>query len=85
MKQIKKDTYELSTGKTFYANCGIIGLAPGKDAISEGYDGTVYYPHERENPSEWPGALTDAERLEIAQFMIKLWEEYMVRVLLKGT
>ena len=38
-----EDGYTLSTGNTFYANCGIIGLDPELDCISEGYDGTVWY------------------------------------------
>lgn len=31
----------MSNGREFYANNGIIGLAPGSVCVSEGYDGTV--------------------------------------------
>lgn len=60
-----EDGYKLSTGKEFYANCGILGLAPDGD-VTEGYDGTVAGRSE----------FTPDERREIADVMIKAWKEW---------
>jgi len=69
------DTYRLSTGKTFYANNGIIGLSfddvtPDEDGeysfgLAEGYDGGISVEK-----------FSDAEILEIAEGMIELWSKY---------
>jgi hypothetical protein len=66
-----RDHFELSTGRTFYANNGLIGIGPlGKNAachVSEGYDGGV-------DVDEW----TPAERAELADYMIHLWMKFKV-------
>lgn len=64
------DGYKLSTGKTFYANCGILGVGESLRevrtiSISEGYDGGI----EAED-------FTPEERKEIADYAIKLWGEW---------
>jgi hypothetical protein len=70
---IEGDKVIFSTGRSFYANEGIIGICPTL-RISEGYDGGL---------SAWPGegwekapALTAAERRELADYMIGLWTEF---------
>lgn len=69
MIAIGRDTFKLSTGRTFYANNGLIGISPlGADAavrVSEGYDGGVHV-------DEW----TAAERRELADYMIALWSAF---------
>jgi hypothetical protein len=68
MKRVTRDNYELSTGRRFYANCGIVGLSPDdskKLEFHEGYDGG-------ESVDDW----TPGERMELARFMIDLWREW---------
>jgi len=59
----KNNEYKLSTGKTFYANNGIIGISPDL-CISEGYDGGI------------DGEFTQSEKKEISEFMIDLWRRH---------
>lgn len=64
------DTYTLSSsGRTFTANRGILGLAPGDDRVYEGYDGEVFW----ESPRT---VLSDEERAEIAIYMIGVWSKW---------
>lgn len=77
--EIKGDKAIFTTGKEVYANCGTIGLSPhgeGGDGdiiddgwqVSEGYDGGFGgYCSE---------GLTNQERVELADYMISLWEEF---------
>lgn len=62
------DHYELSSGRRFYANRGILGI--GDDAeplqVSEGYDGGVGGPDD----------FSESERREIADFMIARWQAF---------
>lgn len=58
------DRYKLSSGKEFYANHGIIGIAPDLE-ISEGYDGGLSWQFTKE------------DKREIAEYMIKLWERFL--------
>ena len=79
MKLKDRDTYVLDSGREIYANCGIIGLtadADELDTIYDGYDGSIF--HHR----YWGagGDLTDAERREIAMFMVDLWCRYIARI-----
>lgn len=68
MKRIEEQNpwrdFELSTGKKFYANRGILGLSEDGD-ITEGYDGGF---DERK--------FNKAERKEIAEYMINLWKKW---------
>ena len=71
MEYITKDAgwtgYRLTSGKTFYANGGILGLGPDPDEfLSEGYDGGVSGEKD----------FTRDERREIASFMIMRWHEW---------
>lgn len=55
-----------STGRTEYANNGIIGIGPEADGVSEGYDGGM---GRRDD-------FTDAERTELADYMIGQWQRF---------
>lgn len=69
------DSYELSSGKIVYANEGILGLAPGSNDLFEGYDGWLA---DRNDP------LTAEEKVEIADFMIAMWQKYREAAHAKG-
>lgn len=58
--------YELSTGKTFYSNNGLIGIGldEGEIEIVEGYDGHV------------DEKFTLEEKREIALHCISLWKKW---------
>ena len=64
-----KDTYTLSTGRSFYANRGFIGIT-GSLELSEGYDGDI------RNVDEF----TQSEKDELADFMIELWQRFKKEV-----
>jgi hypothetical protein len=53
-----------STGRISYANRGIIGLSP-KLAVTGGYDDGLI-----------ASDLTDAEAVEMANYMIALWQRF---------
>ncbi len=88
MEEIK-DGYRLSTGREFYANNGIVGIAhrtPTADeqaigihsymVVYEGFDGEVdIEPREWDSYAGW----TSAERAELADFMIALWTQFKAR------
>ncbi len=61
------DGYRLSTGRTFYANRGLIGIAshPTNFELSEGYDGGICL-------EGWSAA----ELTELADFMIDQWRRF---------
>lgn len=65
------DRFTLSTGRQFYANCGILGMSEEIMIISEGYDGRLY---DCEEGGDEP--LTPAERVEVAEYMINLWRKW---------
>ena len=54
-------------------NCGIIGLSPEGD-VSNGYDGG-FFSREMEEWDECPD-LTPEECVELAEYMIKRWQEF---------
>ena len=69
--------FRLTSGKEFYANGGILGLSPTSLDLCEGYDGIVEMVGPNEKP--YPDAevvFTDAERQEIADYMISLWRAW---------
>ncbi len=75
------DGFVLSTGRTFYANRLILGLAPDGDVVYEGYDGIVEATRARddwENEGAEP-PFTPAERREIAEYMIERWRAWGAR------
>lgn len=67
MKNLDRDTIILSTGRTMYANCGIIGIDPELN-VSQGYDGQLFRFGEN--------SLTPEERREISDYMIDLWTRF---------
>ena len=66
-----KDGFRLTTGKEFYANGSILGLSPTSLDLCEGYDGIVEM-----DGAEPEGRFTDAERQEIANYMISVWRAW---------
>lgn len=62
------ETYELESGTSFRASCGIIGISQQPlsdiDQIYSGFDSGVYTN------------FTHSERREIAEYMINLWKEW---------
>jgi len=68
--KIDGDTITFSSGRTAYANRGIIGINPELE-LSEGYDGGIDWPNGwRENP------LTKEDVSELADHMIGLWQKF---------
>jgi hypothetical protein len=69
--KIEGDDLVMSSGRRFYANCGIIGLSD-RLTVTEGYDGAV--PAWEDG---WGGAvMTTEERREMADYMIALWTKF---------
>ena len=62
--KLEGDDLIFSSGKKVYANHGIIGISP-ELKISEGYDGDI------EDKD-----FTCAEKLELADYAIKLWQDW---------
>lgn len=54
-----------STGREFYCNQGIIGIAEDLD-ISEGYDGGIHWEH-------W----AQEERQELRDYVVALWDKWV--------
>lgn len=73
----ENDRFKLEcTGRTFYANgyIGIMEIDYGEVVIAEGYDGYVR-PEPPEEEGE-PDSLDQQERVELADYMISLWERF---------
>lgn len=70
--KIEDEVAIFSTGKMRCANNGIIGLSPEMD-VYEGYDGWFY---EREVDDYFGEALTKAEQIELADYMIDAWSKF---------
>jgi hypothetical protein len=67
MKWTGRDDFVLEvSGREFYANNGIIGMAPSADYVSEGYDGGIGKA----------GDFTAEERAELADYMIARWQAF---------
>ena len=77
MKFDGDDIYTLSTGRTFYANNGILGIDP-KLRIFDGYDGEFHQENNpRDDEADYPDVRwTQAERAEIAAEMVRRWTEW---------
>ena len=72
--EIKGDTVTFSSGRTRYANNGIIGLCPDL-TVSEGYDGGFpIESYEWNKPDE--NDLTKEDCIELADFMIAQWQKF---------
>lgn len=65
--------YILSTGRDIYANCGFIGINNEME-LSEGYDGGFTMPED--DWIEFEYRLTNAECVEIAEYMIGQWQKF---------
>jgi hypothetical protein len=61
--KIERNTICFSTGKQFYAYSGVIGLDDG--LIKTGYDDSISQ-----------GDLTNEELYELAEYMIKRWQDF---------
>lgn len=77
MRRVGEDWYELSTGRRFYANCGIIGISsddasPSTKQLSHGYDGGIDVACGWQPEDDW----TIDERRELGEFMAALWSEW---------
>ena len=71
------DRYTFASGRSIYANNGIIGIRPDLE-ISEGYDGGI--------PGQWPDSFLDdgseptpADFVELADAMIEMWQAFRAK------
>jgi hypothetical protein len=77
-----RDRLNFSTGKSAYINAGIIGLCIAGDDesilnLSYGFDGGILLP---EDTSASPdNRLTPEECVELADEMLKRWEEFRAK------
>lgn len=71
--KIEGDKVIFSSGRTRYANLGIIGLDDGDD-VTEGYDGGFWQPDEWRDEKLMPEDLA-----ELADFMIARWQAWKER------
>mgnify|MGYP001612072466 FL=1 len=78
MKQQDDDLFLLSTGRELYAHRHIIGMRPGDKTLYAGYDGALSW-YTCGNSDPLPPELTVAERTEIADYMIALWQAWRTR------
>lgn len=71
MKIVGDEHLIFSTGKKVYTQDGVIGIGVenSKFYITEGYNGGLY------------PELTTAEKLELADYMIELWQRYKKELL----
>ena len=79
MEVISNDNYRLSTGREFYANHLIIGMDPSLECVYYGYDGHIQGACRHEttkNITDLKESWTLSERQELANYMIKLWQDY---------
>lgn len=77
MSPIDDDHYQLSSGRTFYANNGVIGIAfddvnPSTDTLSYGADGGIAIADLHDPAEHW----TLDEKRELANFMIETWTRW---------
>jgi hypothetical protein len=76
------DGVTFSSGRTMYANQGILGLSPDLE-LYEGYDGGVWVFDENGNwalgPEEPP---TRVDLVELADMMMVRWQQFKWRVMM---
>lgn len=79
MKRLDVDLFQLSTGRTFETNKGIIGLAPDDLDVYSGYDLTITMD---DSVLQIPGMddWTLEEKHELANFMIERWRDWKMKV-----
>lgn len=68
--------FTLKSGRTVYANNGIIGLGEPVSGfeVTEGYDGIITWPPYNDPPE--PDDLTADDMREIADMMIDRWTRF---------
>ncbi len=77
--KIEGDDIFLSSGKQLDVHCGILGLAreDNRLLITEGFDGYVdHYCFSCEEGTCTKSTLTPEEKIEVADYMIAMWQEY---------
>lgn len=76
MKYDGDDGYTFDSGRTASANRGIIGISPDL-TVTDGYDSGFDTDPPRESfYDEDAQPLTDAERADLADYMIALWTAF---------
>ncbi len=68
----EEDDFELSSGRRFYANMKCIGISPDLETVFYGSDGCIQIEQ-----GCWDNAApawTVSERLDLADYMINLWQ-----------
>jgi hypothetical protein len=75
--KIENDTATFSSGRTAYANRGIIGLSPELN-LSEGYDGgfCAWPIPEWWSDEEKRACLQSSDMIELADYMISQWGKF---------
>ena len=73
--QIEGDYVIFSTGSVRYAQNGVLGLDPDS-RVMQGYDGDFYRGEGEESWSKERPKLTTAELCELADYMIKRWQQF---------
>jgi hypothetical protein len=74
------DCFVLSTGKEIQAHQGIIGINPLTDRIYHGYDGYIDRLEYDSDVDDEVNQLLPEERIEIAEYTINLWQEYIKKI-----
>lgn len=70
--KIDGDTITFSSGRTTYANCGIVGLSD-RLTVSQGSDGGIGWPPYDAGDHD---DLTAADMVELADHMIEQWGRF---------
>ena len=73
--KIENNEVTFSTGKTRYANRGIIGLGPDME-VSQGYDGIFYSGEDEELYRDSADLLSNTDLIELADYMIEQWKTF---------
>lgn len=74
--KIDGDTITFSSGRTTYANYGIIGISPDLSLFG-GYDGSIDWPvPDWWQPEAKVGKLTSDDMRELADHMIATWTKF---------
>ena len=76
--KISKNTIFFSTGRTRYANNGIIGIGPDMN-VTEGYD-RGFYEFCQGSFLDEDEILTKDELIELADYMIEQWKKFRSKV-----
>jgi hypothetical protein len=84
--EVKEDKLIFSTGKEVYCFCEIVGislsLGEHLNKLTDGYDGKIVTVldiedyDKKEFSEDYPNALTIEECIELADHMIKEWQEF---------